>query len=216
MFKTFELFWKVISRPGDAFDYIKDKKPFYPTFAYLVIFGIVSYLSFYVSIGYFLSPEAAQLSPLIGEIQKSLPANLSNYIYSPLTAVLIMIYPPFITFFTAGMFSLLGEFVFKRTDGRALFIGFVFASVPSFISRIINTFLLSLFGFELPFYFTLIFLVWGVVLYVVAIEKIFRVSRRASSAIFFLPIIVIMLLILIFLSYFANVMSPILQSLSGA
>ena len=215
MLETFELFWRVISKPNEAFQYMKERKPLYATITYLFIFGIVSYLSFYISLEYFLSLKDIGISSIIIELQKNFSAVFSNYIHSPSIIIILIILPFIFTFLTAGIFSLVGEFFTKRTNGIALFTSFAFASIPSLISKAVNAFMISLVGFGLPYYFALLFMVWGIILYIIAIGKIFEVNKSVAIGIFFVPIIVIILFGIIYSVSLFNIISPLLQSISG-
>jgi hypothetical protein len=215
MLETFELFWRIISKPAEAFQYIKERKPLYATITYLFIFGVVSYLSFYISMEYFLSSKAVETPSIISELQRSFSSVFSNYIHSPSIIIILIILPSVLTFLTAGIFSLVGEFFTKRTNGIALFISFTFASVPSLISKTVSAFTMSLFGFELPYYFTILFIVWGIILYIIAIGKIFVVNRGVAIGIFLIPIIVVILLGIVYSVSLFNIISPLLQSIPG-
>jgi len=210
MFETFKLFWKVISKPNETFQHIRERKPLYATVTYLFIFGAVSYFSFYASLEYLLSSKAAENSAIIMEFQKEFSSIFSNYVFSPLVAVLLIISPFIFTFLTVGIFSLVGEFITKRSDGIALFISFTFASVPSLISKLINTFMMNFLGFGISYLFTVLFLIWGIMLYILAIEKVFEVNRRVALGIFFIPIIIIVPIVLLYSSYLLGIISPLL------
>jgi hypothetical protein len=215
MLETFALFWKMIAKPIETFEYIKAKKPLYATIAYLFIFGAVSYFYSYASLKYLLSPNAAMNSAIISEFQKEFSSILQSYINSPLAIILILISPFILTFITTGIFSLAGEFFTKRTDGIALFTSFTFASVPSLISKLINAFMMNFLGSGLSYLFTILFLVWGIILYILAIEKVFAVNRKAALGIFFIPIIIIIGLILLYSTYLLGIISPLFQSTPG-
>jgi hypothetical protein len=74
---------------------------------------------------------------------------------------------------------------------------------------------MSLFGFELPYYFTILFIVWGIILYIIAIGKIFVVNRGVAIGIFLIPIIVVILLGIVYSVSLFNIISPLLQSIPG-
>jgi hypothetical protein len=70
--------------------------------------------------------------------------------------------------------------------------------------------MMNFLGFGMSYLFTVLFLIWGIMLYILAIEKVFEVNRRVALGIFFIPIIIIVPIVLLYSSYLLGIISPLL------
>lgn len=201
MLDAFENIYKVIVRPSVAFNDIKEKRYIYPAVFYLFLFGIVSVIFVIVvfrNFSIFLEEE------LFAQLPLDISESLKRYVSSPYFVVLSLITPYLSVFISTSIYNLIAEFAVKKSNGVPLFLCWSFASVPSLISKVLTIFLVSAFKIAPPIYVNLIFVIWGIVLYVIAIERVYEINRGLAIGILFIPFV---LVFVIFSLFFALLMS---------
>ncbi|MGC8757252.1 MAG: YIP1 family protein [Caldisericaceae bacterium] len=190
---TIELILKMLARPGEAFKKIKEQKPMYATILYLLLFGVVLYLFTYAS---FLSLSKENLSDLPQELQSvyaSLGSFISFYVRSEFMLVFSLLSPFVSTFVTVAFYNLFAELAVRKSDGLTLFISWTFASSPVLLQRLISLIYSLVFRASMPAVVSLVFILWEIYLFVIAIKNTYEIKTSIAWLIFSLPIIAAML-----------------------
>ncbi len=185
---TFELIKKMILRPREAFTEIKEAKPLYSAVLYLLVFGIIWYIFIYLYLS--TLTKATMETPLdsLGQYYTTLLNFAFTYSRSYYLLVLSLVMPFVNSFFSAAIYNLLAELTLKKTNGIALFIGLVFASVPTLIERIIFIFYEVIFKTPISPLISLIFVSWSIYLFIMAIRETYDLHSNVAIILFLLPI----------------------------
>lgn len=94
------------------------------------------------------------------------------------------------TFLMSALYDFIVQFVLKKSNGIPLFIAFSFAQIPTLISQILILILSLLGNFQLSLIFSIIFVIWGIYLYALAISEIYETNIGSAFGIFFIPVVV--------------------------
>ncbi len=214
----FELIWLTITHPKEAFKRIREKKPLYAALIFLLIYGIVSIVAGYIagksSLNLLPQIPESEITPYIGEFLQSLNSLISGYFSSMFFFVFGLITPYLTTFISTAIYDLIAQFFVKKGAGITLFIAWSFAAIPMLIYKVLNLTTLALFSYSLPVYIELIFIIWGVYMYITAIKETYEINTGLSIGVYFTPIIVIFVLIIIYMALLFPLISKYLLSLT--
>jgi hypothetical protein len=205
---TFELIKKMLTRPQEAFREIREDKPIYASVLYLLIFGVVWYLFSYFSLGYITKDALNALPQNLKDIYSTVQNFVSVYSHSEFLLVFSLVLPFINTFFSVAVYNLLSEFAIKKSDGITLFISWSFASSPILLERVLALLYESIFKAPMPSFISVIFIFWGIYLYILAIKQTYEVSFNIASLLFFFPII-LTVLVLVYIAYFVSSLSAV-------
>ncbi len=215
MNKTFELIWETIVNPKEAFGKIREKKPVYAALIYLLVYGLVSVLA-----AHFMGKSTLSEPQNLGNIpqnmqpfMKGLLSSLKGITSSTSFFIMGLIAPYINVFLSVALYELIAQFVTKRANGVALFTAWSFASIPILIYKLFGLLFATAMNYTLPFWIELLFLVWGIVLYVIAIKEIYQIDTGSAIGIYFTPIIVIITLVILYLILLIPVISGIFKTI---
>ncbi|GEM_PF-851060 len=204
MNKTLELMWKVIVNPVEAFDEIREEKSIYTSLIYLLIYGIVA-----VAAGHFAGliaqktlttpPNAGNLPPNLTPFFKNFDSTLKALTSSSSFFILGLVMPYINVFLTASIYDLLAQFITKKANGRVLFTAFAFASMPILIYKLILLAFAALMSYTIPAWIELIFVIWGIVLYILAIRETYEIDSGTAIGIYFTPIVILIIIVVIYI-----------------
>ena len=203
MNRTLELMWRVLINPGEAFDEIRDEKPIYTSLIYLLIYGIVA-----VTAGHFAGllaqktftmPPNSNLPPDFAPFLKNFDSTLKALTSSSSFFILGLIMPYINVFLTTSIYDLLAQFITKKSNGRVLFTAFAFASMPILVYKLILLIFAALMNYMIPSWIELIFVIWGIVLYIIAIRETYEIDSGTAIGIYFTPIVIIIVIVVIYI-----------------
>jgi len=203
MNKTLELMWKVLINPGEAFDEIRDEKPIYTSLIYLLIYGIVA-----VAAGHFAGllaqksftmPPNSNLPPNVAPFLKNFDSTLKALTSSSSFFLLGLIMPYINVFVSASIYELLAQFITKKSNGRVLFTAFAFASMPILVYKLILLIFAASMNYIIPSWIQLIFAIWGIVLYIIALRETYEIDSGTAIGIYFTPIVIVIILVVIYI-----------------
>ena len=203
MNKTLELMWKVLINPVEAFDEIRDEKPIYTSLIYLLVYGIVA-----VAAGHFAGliaqkaftvPPNSNLPQSFAPFLKNFDSALKSLTSSSSFFILGIILPYINVFVTTSIYDLLAQFVTKKANGRTLFTAFAFASMPILIYKLILLIFAASMNYMIPSWIELIFVIWGIVLYIIAIRETYEIDSGTAIGLYFTPIVIVIVLLIIYI-----------------
>ncbi len=212
MNKTLELIWKTLINPKEAFDTIREEKPVYASLIYLLLFGLVSVVS-----GHFASQNLNLSSSMKDVPQNVLPFfnNFQNAVKSiassPMYFVIGMIAPYVNNFVSVSVYELLAQFVVKKSNGLALFTAWAFASIPMFLYKLFDLLFSVSMNYVLPGWVSSLFLIWEIVLLIIAIKEVYQTDAGTATGIYFTPIIAIVVLIILYIIFLIPALSNLLK-----
>lgn len=214
----FELIWLAITHPKEAFKRIREKRPLYAALILLLIYGIVSIVTGYIagksSLNLLPQIPESEITPYFGEFLQNLNSLISGYFSSMFFFVFGLITPYLTTFISTAIYDLIGQFFVKKGAGITLFIAWSFAAIPMLIYKVLNLTTLTLFSYSLPIYIELIFIIWSIYMYITAIKETYEINTGLSIGIYFTPIIVIFVLLIIYMALLFPLISKYLLSLT--
>ncbi|MCD6106680.1 MAG: YIP1 family protein [Caldisericaceae bacterium] len=214
----FELIWLAITHPKEAFKRIREKRPLYAALILLLIYGIVSIVTGYIagksSLNLLPQIPESEITPYFGEFLQNLNSLISGYFSSMFFFVFGLITPYLTTFISTAIYDLIGQFFVKKGAGITLFIAWSFAAIPMLIYKVLNLTTLTLFSYSLPIYIELIFIIWSIYMYITAIKETYEINTGLSIGIYFAPIIVIFVLLIIYMALLFPLISKYLLSLT--
>ncbi len=214
----FELIWLTITHPKEAFKRIREKRPLYAALIFLLIYGLVSIVTGYITSKNNLNllPQISDsaIAPYIGEFSKNLNDLISGYFSSMFFFVFGLITPYLTTFISTAIYDLIAQFFVKKGAGITLFIAWSFAAIPMLVYKVLNLTTLAIFSYSLPIYIELIFIVWSIYMYITAIKETYEINTGLSIGIYFTPIIVIFMLLIIYMALLFPLISKYLLSLA--
>ncbi|RLD20719.1 MAG: hypothetical protein DRI33_00840 [Caldiserica bacterium] len=214
----FELIWLAITHPKEAFKRIREKRPLYAALILLLIYGIVSIVTGYIagksSLNLLPQIPESEITPYFGEFLQNLNSLISGYFSSMFFFVFGLITPYLTTFISTAIYDLIGQFFVKKGAGITLFIAWSFAAIPMLIYKVLNLTTLTLFSYSLPIYIELIFIIWSMYMYITAIKETYEINTGLSIGIYFTPIIVIFVLLIIYMALLFPLISKYLLSLT--
>ncbi len=215
MNKTFELIWKTIVNPKEAFKSVKEEKPVYAAIIYLLLYGLVSVLTAHF-LGKGIFSNAQNLGNLPQEVQpfmKGLLSSLSSLTSSAPFFIIGLIAPYVNVFLSVALYELIAQFVTKRANGLALFTSWSFASIPILIYKLLALLFFTAMNYTLPFWIELIFVIWGITLYIIAIGETYQIDTGSAIGIYFTPIIAIVLFIILYVILLIPVISGLIKTI---
>ena len=214
---TFELIWLIIVNPKEAFRKIREEKPLYAALIFLLMYGIVA-----VVVGHFAGqninkaiPEMpnGEVTPYLKGFSQAFSAFMNNYFSSTLFFVTGLIIPYIVTFASASIYDLIAQFTIKRANGITLFTAWAFAAMPMVIYKLLYLIIFLTLNYKLPFYIELIFIVWGIYLYIIAIKESYEIDTGIAIGIYFIPIIIVFVVLIIYTALIVSAIGSILPSL---
>ena len=215
MNKTFELIWKTIINPKEAFKSIKEEKPVYAAMIYLLIYGLVSVLAaHFLGKGVFSSTQ--NLGNLPQEVQPFMKGLLSSFksLTSSTPFFIIGLIAPYINvFLSVALYELIAQFVTKRANGLALFTSWSFASIPILLFKLLDLFFSTAINYTLPFWIELLFVIWGITLYIIAIRETYQIDSGSAIGIYFTPIIAVLVIIILYVVLLIPAISSIIKTI---
>jgi len=216
---TFELIWATLTNPKGAFKKIREEKPLYAALIFLLIYGIVTVVVSRVAGKSNLNTLSQipnnEIAPYLKDFAKNFGTFINNYLSSTLFFVFGLIIPYLSTFIFASIYDLIAQFTVKKGNGIALFIAWSFAAMPMLVYKILYLVIFVTLNYALPAYIELIFIVWGIYMYVTAIREIYKINTGVAIGIYFIPFIVAFALIIIYVSLLLPLLSGILPSIPG-
>ncbi len=202
MNKTLELLWKSIANPAKAFGEIREERPVYAALIYLLLFGLVSVVS-----GHFAA-QTLNLSSSMKDIPKNLAPFFNNFqtaikslASSPMYFVIGIIAPYVNNFISVSIYELLAQFATHKSNGTALFTSWAFATIPMLIYKLIALFFSAAFNYSLPGWTGTLFLIWEIVLLIIAIRETYQTDTGTATGIYFTPIVAIIILVILYVIY---------------
>ncbi len=214
MNKTLELLWKSIANPVEAFNEIREEKPVYSALIYLLLFGLVSVVSgHFASLSLNLSSSMKDVPPNTVPLLKSFQSFAKTAASSPMYFVIGMIAPYINNFASSAIYELLAQFVTGKSNGKALFTSWAFASIPILIYKLIELFFSAVFNYTLPGWIGVLFVVWEIVLIVIAIKETYQTDAGTATGIYFIPIVVIIVLVILYVIYAIPLIGNLLKLL---
>ncbi len=215
----FELIWLTITHPKEAFKRIREKKPLYAALIFLLIYGIVSIVAGYIAgkSNLNLLPQIpdSEIAPFLGEFSKNLNNLISGYFSSMFFFVFGLITPYLTTFISTAIYDLIAKFFVKKEAGIALFISWSFAAIPMLVYKVLNLTILAIFSYSLPVYIGLIFIIWSIYMYITAIKETYEINTGVSIGIYFTPIIVIFVLLILYMALLFPLIGNLLSLTPG-
>jgi hypothetical protein len=212
---TVELIFKMLTRPQDAFKRIRDEKPLYASILYLLLFGVVLYLFTYSSFVYLAKDFLNNIPEELKGMYSTFENFMTVYARSEFMLIFSLLSPFINTFISVAVYNLLAELAIKKSSGIILFMSWTFASSPILLLRFVSVLYTLVFKTSLPAFVSIVFIVWEVYLYVMAIRSTYEARTNIASLIFLLPII-FGVLSLFYLAYFIssiNYVSFLIRSL---
>lgn len=213
----FELIWLTIRHPKEAFKRIREKKPLYAALIFLLIYGLVSIVGGYIAnkSNPILLPQISDsaIAPYIGEFSKNLNDLIGGYFSSMFFFAFGLITPYLITFISTAIYDLIAQFFVKKGAGITLFIAWSFAAIPMLVYKVLNLTTLAIFSYSLPVYIELIFIIWSIYMYITAIKETYEINTGLSIGVYFTPIIVIFVLLIIYMALLFPLISKYLLSM---
>ena len=212
MNKTFELIWKTIVNPKEAFDIIREEKPLYTSLIYLLLFGLVSVVA-----GHFASQNINLSSSMKDVPQNVLPflSNLQTAIKSiassPMYFVIGMIAPYINNFISVSVYELLSQFVVHKSNGIALFTAWAFASIPVLLYKLLDLLFSISMNYILPGWVGSVFVIWEIVLLIIAIKETYQTDAGTATGIYFTPIVAIIVIVILYIIFLIPAISNILK-----
>ena len=187
----FELMMATITSPREAFRKMRENPIISSALIFLLILGVLSAVSFSFSYSNLFS-GILRTEPSIGadEFYGFFNQFIKVFLNSPFTFVLIIIGVYLSTFLMTALYDFIVQFVLKKSNGIPLFIAFSFAQIPTLISQILILILSLLGNFQLSLIFSIIFVIWGIYLYALAISEIYETNIGSAFGILFIPVVV--------------------------
>ncbi len=214
---TFELIWLILVNPGKAFKKIREEKPLYAALIFLLMYGIVAVVA-----GHFAGkningalPEmpSSQVPPYLKDFSKTFGTFMNNYLSSTLFFITGLIMPYIVTFVSASIYDLIAQFTVKKANGITLFTAWAFAAMPMVMYKLLYLIIFVTLNYKLPLYVELIFIVWGIYLYIIAIKESYEIDTGIAIGIYFIPFLITFIVLVIYASLLASVIGSILPSL---
>jgi hypothetical protein len=213
MNKTFELIWKTIARPKEAFNEIREEKPVYAALIYLLIYGIVSVIA-----SHFVSQTAFSGSQNLGNLPQEIQPFMKDF-FSSLKGItsstpffIIGLIVPYINvFLSVALYELIAQFATKRANGVALFTAWSFASIPLLIYKLLILLFAVSMNYTLPFWIELIFMLWGITLYIIVIKETYQTDTGIAIGIYFTPVIAVLVIAILYVALLVPALSGILK-----
>lgn len=205
-----ELLYGIIFAPSKTFSYFRYYKPWGWAFIFLLIVDVISML-------------LSVLSTNWGNFLLNLPPQISSFL-NPMRASLgifsgIFIFPVSVLFFMlqVGILHLLTEMFRGRGEILSLFSALAFTQILAIISALFKFFtaLAGKAGIFLFFPFGMVFLIWQVVLTIIALKEIYLISTGRAVLIFFLPFIILIAVIIFMVISVVAFLAPLLGSLNN-
>lgn len=200
----FELMMTTITSPREAFRKIRENPKISSALIFLLILGVLSAVSFSFSFSNVFS-DILRTEPSVGdEFYGFYTDFLKVFLNSPFTFVLLIIGIYLSTFLRSALYEFIVQFVLKKSNGIPLFIAFSFAQIPTLISLILVLVLSLLGNFQLSLIFSIIFVIWRIYLYALAISEIYETNIGTAFGIFFIPVVagfIISIILSIFLVF---------------
>ncbi len=215
MNKTVELIWEIIINPKEAFRKIKEEKPVYAALIYLLIYGLVSVLASHF-LGKNILSNPQSLGNIPQEIQpfmKGFMSSLKSLTSSTPFFIIGLIAPYINVFLSVALYELIAQFVTKRANGIALFTAWSFASIPVLLYKLLELLFATAMNYTLPYWIELLFVAWGIVLYVIAIREIYQTDTASAIGIYFTPIIAIIAIVILYIILLMPALSGILKTI---
>ncbi len=213
----FELIWLTITHPKEAFKRIREKRPLYAALIFLLIYGLVSIVAGYIAnkSNPILLPQISDsaIAPYIGEFSENLNNLISGYFSSMFFFAFGLITPYLTTFISTAIYDLIAQFFVKKGAGITLFIAWSFAAIPMLVYKVLNLTTLAIFSYSLPVYIELIFIIWSIYIYITAIKETYEINTGLSIGVYFTPIIVIFVLLIIYMALLFPLISEYLLSM---
>lgn len=201
----FELIVATITSPREAFKKIREKPQISSALIFLLILGVVSAVSFRFSFSDIFM-NLLKTEPPVGmeEIFGFYTEFLKIFLGSPFIFVLLIIGIYLSTFLSSAIYDFIVQFVLHKSNGIPLFIAFSYAQIPTLISQIIILILTLIGNFQILFIFSIVFLIWMIYLYALAISEIYETNIGTAFGIFFIPVVayfIIAIILSIFLIF---------------
>lgn len=217
MNKTLELIWKAIANPIDAFKEIKEEKPVYAALIYLLIYGIVSVLAahFAGKNGIAFPQNGGNLPPNAQAFFKDFSNSIKSLTTSTPFFILGLIVPYINVFVSVSIYELIAQFVTKKANGLALFTAWSFASIPILIYKLLDILFATAMNYNLPGWIELIFILWGITLYVFAIKETYETDTASAIGIYFTPIIALLILVILYVIMLFPLFGSLFKSIPG-
>ncbi len=180
----FEFIVKVIKAPKKTF---KEEIPNFTFVMFLIFAGLVNYL--YVES--FLRFGLKNFLNLYKQIIPNIDDFINTFSIDPVKLLLFSIIIPVIfLFLTTAIYEMGAQLFFKKQNGIKLMKNLAFASVPMVFARLLYS-ISMIFNVNFLTLINFVFLIWEVLLFILAISETYEIDKTKAVLIYFLPLILI-------------------------
>lgn len=187
----FEFIVKVIKSPKKTF---KEEIPNFAFVMFLIFAGLVNYL--YTES--FLRFGLKNFLNLYKQIIPNIDEFMNNFSIDPVKLLLLSIVIPVIfLFITSAIYEMGAQLFFKKQNGVKLMKNLAFASIPMVFARLLYS-IFMIFNVNFLTLINFLFLIWEVLLFILAISETYEIDKAKAVLIYLLPLILIVVAIIPF------------------
>ncbi|BAL81197.1 YIP1 family protein [Caldisericum exile] len=179
---------KVIKSPHRAFEEETQTSAF---ILFLLLSGAIIYLYSVAFVKFGLKRATNFLPELTNELIQALQSTVTSYKFLYIT----LIFPFIATIVSSSIYELLAQIMFKKSNGIKLMKNLAFASTPMLISRLLYV-IFSFFNVGYSQGINILFIIWEVILSILAISKAYEIETSKANLLFFAPFIIILLILI--------------------
>ena len=183
-----EMIIKVIRSPKKAFEEEIGNLTF---FLFMFLNGAILYL---YSIA-FVKFRLKSIEKSLPDIFSGVGDALTGFVTAPKFLYLSLLIPFLTLLISSSLYDMLAQIIFKRSNGTKLMKNLAFASTPLMLSRLIYV-VLTFFNVMIFSEISTLFLIWEVVLFIIAISKTYDIETTKANFLFFAPYIIIILILI--------------------
>lgn len=205
----FKRIYGMVVKPKETLDDIIEKAPVWQG---LIIIVILSLLPVFIMFNkdIILNNLGTGVNPYdIDIITKMLP------IMTIMGVFFAMILTPIFQFIWVGMYNMISDFLGHKGSGKSLFAAFGFTSVPSIFSLLIYAVLVNTSVQFLSTIFSLLISIWVIMLQIIALKKNYKMGTGTATLTYFIPWIITIVIVGLFIILGILTMIPIMQELSN-
>ncbi|MBP8612758.1 MAG: YIP1 family protein [Candidatus Atribacteria bacterium] len=184
-----ETILKIIKSPRKAF---KENIPTLSVVLYIILSGVILFL--YISA--FIKFTLPIIENSLPEIFNTFDTTFIKSAYSVKFLFLCIVYPFIGLLISGAIFELLTQLFYKKSNGIKLLKNLAFSSVPLTIYRLLYV-IFALLNFQAFMETGILFTVWNLMLYIFAISETYEIESNKASLIFFFPLILLSLFLIL-------------------
>lgn len=183
-----EMIIKVIRSPKKAFEEEIGNLTF---FLFMFLNGAILYLYSIAFVKFGLKSIEKSLPDIFSGVGNT----LTGLVTAPKFLYLSLLIPFLTLLISSSLYDMLAQIIFKRSNGTKLMKNLAFASTPLMLLRLIYV-VLSFFNVMIFSEISILFLIWEVVLFIIAISKTYDIETTKANFLFFTPYIIIILVLI--------------------